>query len=466
MPESIYIGEAVKALDDKGRVGGYLVKFSDAAHKDLDGEYFTKNTYFGATDANGSDCLFHHMLPVGDVPQELTDHIFSPLKTRKDDIGLFAETVLNLADEYEAKVYELVQAGKLGFSSGAAAHTVRKNKDGEIKRWIIAEGSFTPCPAEPQNRVLSLKSYASMLEDMTKAVWSTAYQNNLPDSSFAFIESGGEKDEEGKTKPRSLRHFPYKDKDGKLDEAHVRNALSRIPQSDLSQADKDKALAVIRKAAKKLGIGEEKSTKGIFAEVHEDRANSIYSLCDDLQCALWRAEMMDEASEDAGVSFDYPAALNEIFNEFTQLAKASLIEEDEEEDQDDGGLVKRVNLLAGLTHAKHSETALAAVKAFAQKTSALVTILNEWRERTKAIHELRIKEGRTISQASKDKLSEMRGHVSKMKEHISALDTGLQNLITMANPTQSVQIGATDHMKVVENLYAEFLHLETELAVV
>ena len=66
-----------------------------------------------------------------------------------------------------------------------------------------------------------------------RATWSTAFMNNLPDSSFLYIEKGGSKDSDGKTTPRSLRHFPYKDADGKVDLPHLRNALSRIPQSNL-----------------------------------------------------------------------------------------------------------------------------------------------------------------------------------------------------------------------------------------
>ena len=62
------------------------------------------------------------------------------------------------------------------------------------------------------------------------SVWSTAYVNNLPDSSFLFVESGGKKDSDGKTEPRSLRHLPYKDANGKVDLAHLRNAIARIPQ--------------------------------------------------------------------------------------------------------------------------------------------------------------------------------------------------------------------------------------------
>lgn len=63
-----------------------------------------------------------------------------------------------------------------------------------------------------------------------KAVWSTAYINDLPDSAFLWVESGGEKDEDGKTTPRSLRHLPYKDSSGNVDMPHLENAIARAPQ--------------------------------------------------------------------------------------------------------------------------------------------------------------------------------------------------------------------------------------------
>lgn len=85
-----------------------------------------------------------------------------------------------------------------------------------------------------------------------EAEWTTAYINDLPDSAFAYIEPGGTKDEQGKTTPRSKRHFPIKDANGKPDAAHVRNALSRAPQSPFGA----KALPKIRAAAKALGIGQ------------------------------------------------------------------------------------------------------------------------------------------------------------------------------------------------------------------
>lgn len=68
--------------------------------------------------------------------------------------------------------------------------------------------------------------------------------NDLPDSDFAYIEPGGKKDDQGKTVPRSKRHFPIHDA------AHVRNALARAPQSPFGE----KAMPKIRAAAKKFGI--------------------------------------------------------------------------------------------------------------------------------------------------------------------------------------------------------------------
>jgi hypothetical protein len=63
------------------------------------------------------------------------------------------------------------------------------------------------------------------------AEWDTEYINNLPDDAFAHVESGGKKDDEGKTVPRSLRHLPFKNVQGEIDHDHLVNALARVKQS-------------------------------------------------------------------------------------------------------------------------------------------------------------------------------------------------------------------------------------------
>jgi len=71
-----------------------------------------------------------------------------------------------------------------------------------------------------------------------REAWDVAYINRLPDSAFFYIESGGEKDEEGKTTPRSLRHLPYVDEKGEVDLPHVRNALARAAQTQDKNGNK------------------------------------------------------------------------------------------------------------------------------------------------------------------------------------------------------------------------------------
>ena len=52
--------------------------------------------------------------------------------------------------------------------------------------------------------------------------WSGKYKRSLPDSSFLYIGPDGK------------RHFPYKNAAGHIDLPHLRNAIARIPQSNLS----------------------------------------------------------------------------------------------------------------------------------------------------------------------------------------------------------------------------------------
>lgn len=93
-----------------------------------------------------------------------------------------------------------------------------------------------------------------------RAVMSGASINDLPDSDFAYIEPGGTKDAQGKTTPRSKRHFPIHDA------THVRNALARASQSPFGKQAMPKILA----AAKKFGVqvsnsnSADQETPGVF----------------------------------------------------------------------------------------------------------------------------------------------------------------------------------------------------------
>jgi hypothetical protein len=98
---------------------------------------------------------------------------------------------------------------------------------------------------------------AEALKKLREAEWDTEYINNLPDSAFAYIAPGGEKDEQGKTVPRTLRNLPYKNAQGNLDADHVRNALARLDQTDISAEGKAEAKKNLCAAAKELNIAGE-----------------------------------------------------------------------------------------------------------------------------------------------------------------------------------------------------------------
>lgn len=101
--------------------------------------------------------------------------------------------------------------------------------------------------------IARLRKRRSMLAE---AVWTRKYINDLPDDAFAIILPSGEKDEEGKTKPRSLRKFPHHRSDGSIDLPHLRNANARVPQSDLTEEQKRQAQEHLDRHKKALGIGE------------------------------------------------------------------------------------------------------------------------------------------------------------------------------------------------------------------
>jgi hypothetical protein len=83
----------------------------------------------------------------------------------------------------------------------------------------------------------------------TKAELSTADVNDLPDSAFAVVKPGGNKDD---------RMLPHHKPDGGVDLPHLRNALARAnqPGTKLSPAQRKAALAHLAAHASKEDVGE------------------------------------------------------------------------------------------------------------------------------------------------------------------------------------------------------------------
>ena len=152
--------------DRLGYVKGYLVRFGDTKTADLEGDYFTASTDYGFPVAKGQrvplNVYYHHGMDAAVGKKSIGTGFI-----KMDDTGLWYEAQLDMADEYGSMIAKLCKQGKMGFSSGAAAHLVERKSMGgaaEITRWPIAEASITPTPAEYRNSVKSLEEYYGMGE--------------------------------------------------------------------------------------------------------------------------------------------------------------------------------------------------------------------------------------------------------------------------------------------------------------
>ncbi|MCW4004596.1 MAG: hypothetical protein NWE95_11870, partial [Candidatus Bathyarchaeota archaeon] len=147
---------------------------------------------------------------------------------------------------YEAEIYddetaEKIRKGLIQHVSVGADYEAIDVVDGKAPHGLHnAELSLVAVPGIPETNVQVLESLRKA--GVQEAEWDTEYINNLPDDCFAYIEAGGQKDEQGKTTPRSLRHLPYKNAQGNLDADHVRNALARLDQTEISAEAKTQAL--------------------------------------------------------------------------------------------------------------------------------------------------------------------------------------------------------------------------------
>lgn len=192
--ELIHFGDFVKAtkLDNgKVKVEGYLVSFSGKDQKDLDGDYFPSDCFYGPANGDGADILFHHGIPVKKGLENLSGHIFSsPVKTKKDEIGIWAEAVLDQSNAYEKAVAELVEAGKIKWSSGSTGRLVRKEKDGKITRWPIIEASLTHTPANPfTTQVATIKAFTGLTFDESEQPSAKGvFETTLAERQFATWE--------------------------------------------------------------------------------------------------------------------------------------------------------------------------------------------------------------------------------------------------------------------------------------
>jgi len=163
-------GGAAKALGD-GKIRVPMVVFGGDGDLSTMKDRFTKNTDFEVPEWPGKGTLrFEHGQNEFVGKKALGDGVNGSTIVR-DDTGIFVEAVLNLADNYEARIYKMVQDGDLGGSSGTVLHLIERKSlpEGghEILRWPLGSDlSLTPRPADPRTRFQELKSLVELSDAM------------------------------------------------------------------------------------------------------------------------------------------------------------------------------------------------------------------------------------------------------------------------------------------------------------
>lgn len=235
------IGETEDTLTIEGRLafGGPF------GGRDSYGTTFSARTDWGfRLHPHGIPVLYNH----GFDPDFGLDPIgftAPPDSFRAEPDGVWVQMQLDKRHHYyETRIKPLLDAGAVGLSQGSAEHSVQiSERTGEVLVWPLHEVSLTPTESNPWNLIATRTAEVVSIIS-ARAEMSSAEINDLPDSDFAYIEPGGTKDEQGKTIPRSKRHFPIHDA------AHVRNALARLATSPFGE----QARAAVEAAAKKFGI--------------------------------------------------------------------------------------------------------------------------------------------------------------------------------------------------------------------
>ena len=155
--EIISYGGVVKSLDN-GTITGQLIQFTTAKDPDLTGDYFSKESVIQI----GAEMPVYYM---HGRDSKIGKTRIGTASIKQDDVAIWAETQLNLRNEYEKAIAKMAAAGKLGYSSGSLPYLMDRKVIGDgkslITNWVVGEVSLTPMPAEARN-IVSVKSLSTL----------------------------------------------------------------------------------------------------------------------------------------------------------------------------------------------------------------------------------------------------------------------------------------------------------------
>jgi hypothetical protein len=135
--------------------------------------------------------------------------------------------------------------------------------EGKIRDWLLLHPHYMAPAGASAPLQTPLRERERMSEKrLFERVWTRKYINALPDSAFAIVYKQNDK---------VIRKFPHHNKDGTIDLPHLRNANSRLPQSEIPAEHKQQAMKHLATHKKKLGIGASAEEEKLLEQEGEDK---------------------------------------------------------------------------------------------------------------------------------------------------------------------------------------------------
>lgn len=444
MDELITVGSEVKALGN-GRIGGYLVRFSNEHAPDLAGDYFTKSTDFYIEPGDSRFVLYDHGFDDSLQRAKIGKGVLKKI----DEVGLWIEAQLGIREAYEKAVdakrkkklidyakgiYKLAEDGKLGWSSGAAGHLAIRDEGKSanwLSEWGIAEFSLTPRPCEPKNMVLTLKSYQEigskpideLIKDFSAILPQPKVEPEKPTIKFGerINQLIADREEDGFTREQIISEM------GKST-IHRPDEIERIIAENIRPSN-----SIIKGWARVLNVeadllkeladkGTPKTIKGMFEEELAGHSPSAWELHSTLCCVVKKIAEAAEASAQVGNEYDWQEQVATAVKEYsTRLLNTA---ESQVEMYVGGGGPEEFYLKTGLV----TEGMLVTGGLdFEEHSELVVTALTEIVKRFRDNHELRLKAGRVLSEKN-------RARLSKLVTQMMAAVTECQNLLEETKP--------------------------------
>jgi len=167
-----------------------------------------------------------------------------------------SKTLFYEAEIYDDETQEKIRKGLIRHVSVAADYERIDSIDGNVPHGLHnAELSLVAVPGIAQANIRVMEKMGRSQKRVEERIWTRQFINDLPDSAFAVILPSGEKDRPGRTVPRTLRKFPHHNRSGALDLSHLRNANTRLPQSEIPEEFKREAMRHLAAHKRQAGIG-------------------------------------------------------------------------------------------------------------------------------------------------------------------------------------------------------------------